>query len=315
MRLLITGSAGFMGRNALLQFPRDWEITALHRPDDGAFARFLKRHDLTHVRAQACELSNAEHVAAAFQRLDSEWDQCLYLAANTSIPFSVAHPEIDLASNTIGLIHTLEHARIGHLVFVSSGAVYIGCNGLVGPETSLSPNLPYAISKLSAEYYANAMHTHRANPANATIVRFFGAYGPYELARKLYTRAVRAFAFERSPEFTVMGDGNNFIDAMYVDDAVAAFRAILERPAHGVETIDLAEGARVTINEIVTRAAQTFGMEAHITHEGESSEYKTYFVDPQAFIDRYGVAPQVDLEEGLRRLARHLAAEDAYAGV
>lgn len=314
MRLLITGSAGFMGRNALLQFPRDWEITALYRPDDGAFARFLERHHLTHVRAQSCELSNEEHVASAFRHLNSEWDQCLYLAANTSIPFSVAHPEVDLASNTIGLIHTLEHARIGHLVFVSSGAVYIGCNGLVGPETPLTPNLPYAISKLSAEYYTRAMHVHRGNPANATIVRFFGAYGPYELARKLYTRAVRAFAFERTPDFTVMGDGNNFIDAMYVDDAVEAFRAILERPAKGIETIDLAEGARVTINEIVTRAAQTFGMEARVAHEGESAEYKTYFVDPQTFVQRYGVAPRVSLEDGLQRLARHLAVEDAYVG-
>ncbi|MGH2503393.1 MAG: NAD-dependent epimerase/dehydratase family protein, partial [Ktedonobacterales bacterium] len=207
MRLLITGSAGFMGHNALLKLPRDWEITALHRPDDGAFERFLARHQLTHVRPQACELSDKEQVEAAFRRLDSEWDQCLYFAANTSIPFSVSHPEVDLASNTIGLIHTLEHAKIGHLVFVSSGAVYIGCNGLVGPGTSLAPDLPYAISKLGGEYYTRALRAHRDNPANATIVRFFGAYGPYELARKLYTRAVRAFAFERTPEFMVMGDG------------------------------------------------------------------------------------------------------------
>lgn len=304
-----------MGHNALLQYPRDWEITALHRPDDGSFARFLERHQLRNVRARACDLSDAAQVAAVFRELASEWDQCLYFAANTSIPFSVAHPEVDLASNTIGLIHILQHAQIGHLVFVSSGAVYIGCKGLVGPETALMPDLPYAISKLSAEYYARAMYTHHNNPASATIVRFFGAYGPYELARKLYTRAVRAFAFERTSEFTVMGDGENFIDAMYVDDAVRAFQAILERPSTGVETIDLAEGARITINEVVTRAARTFGIDPHIIHEGESSEYKTYFVDPQAFVTRYGVAPRITLEDGLQRLARHLAAEDAYAGV
>jgi nucleoside-diphosphate-sugar epimerase len=312
MRLLLTGSAGFMGRNALLRLPHDWEITALYRPDDGAFERFLARYSLIHVRSQACDLSDAEQMQTVFKRLGSTWDQCLYFAANTSVVFSVSHPVSDLASNTIGLIRTLENTKIDHLVFVSSGAVYIGCDGLVGSMTPVTPDLPYAISKLSAEYYVHAMHTQSGNPTNATIVRFFGAYGPYELARKLYTRAVRAFAFERTPEFTVMGDGENMIDAMYVDDAIDAFYAIMMRPAQGIVTVDLGEGAGMTVNKIVTRAARAFDLEAQISHVGETLDYKKYYVDPQAFSSRYGVAPQITLEDGLARLASHLAVEDAY---
>src|SRR5579859_7489620 len=210
MRTLIAGAAGFLGRNALLRFPREWEIAALYRPDGGAFEAFLRRHALTHVHAYACDLTDAEQVRAAANTIGSEWDQCLFLAANTSIPYSIQRPKIDLASNTLTLLHTLMSMRIDHLVFLSSGAVYQGCEGLVGPETPLAPDLPYAISKLAAEHYIHAARKHHGNPARATIVRFFGAYGPYEPARKLYTRIIRRFAFDRLPEYTVIGDGNNF---------------------------------------------------------------------------------------------------------
>jgi UDP-glucose 4-epimerase len=313
MRTLIVGAAGFLGHNALLRFPCKWETAALYRPDDGAFAAFLDRNGLGHVRAQSCDLADAAQVGVAVRALGDEWDQCLFLAANTSIPFSIERPDVDLVSNTLTLLNVLAHMRIGHLVFLSSGAVYLGHVGLVGPETQLAPTLPYAISKLAAEQYIHAGFQYRRNPARATIVRFFGAYGPYEPARKLYTRVTRRFAIERSHEYTITGDGNNYIDAMYVDDAIDALRATLQQPADGVETVDLGVGAGETVNSVVERAARVFGLEARITHTGESPEYIAFRIDPERFAARYGVRPRTPLEDGLRSLAAHLAKEDAYA--
>ena len=57
------------------------------------------------------------------------------------------------------------------------------------------------------------------------MVRFFGAYGPYEASHKIYTRLVRAFALESRNTYTIYGDGANLIDAMYVDDAIDAVAA------------------------------------------------------------------------------------------
>lgn len=254
--------------------------------------RFLDHHHLTHARMQACAFSKAEHVASAFRLLDSEWDQCLYLTAHTSISLPVPHPEVDLTSNTIGLNHALEHARIGHPVFVPAGRVYSGCKGLVEPDAPPSPDLPDPISMLSKEDYTRATQAQCGSPMNATIVGFCGAYGPYELACRLYTRAARTPAFVRIPDFTVMGDGNNVIDTMYVDDAIQAFCAFLEHPATRVESVDVAEGAHVTLKKIGTRAAQAFDIAARLALEGESAEYTMHAGAPQTFIRRYGVAPQ-----------------------
>ncbi len=171
----------------------------------------------------------------------------------------------------------------------------------------MAPTLPYAISKLASEQYIQAFVRHRGRPRRATIVRFFGAFGPYEPPRKLYTKLVRRFAIERNPAFTIIGDGENYIDAMYVNDAVHALHLILEAPPdEGVRTVDLGVGARETVNEVVLRAAHVFGIEPQIEHTGDSPEYITFAIDPSVFARQYGFAPSVSLEEGFQRLAAHL---------
>jgi UDP-glucose 4-epimerase len=293
----------------LLALPAEWQVVALHRPGTAALPAFLHTHGLEHVTAVACELTDTHSVHEATFQVGNEFDCCIYLAANTSIPDSIAHPLNDLASNTVGLLHVLEHCRFEHIIFFSSGAVYEGLRGDVGPHAPVAPTLPYAISKLAAERYVAAYVERRQTVARATIVRFFGAYGPYEPARKLYTRVVRRFAIDRAPDYTVTGDGENYIDAMYVDDAVRALLAMMERPPTGVYITDLGLGNRETVNAVVRRAAHTFGVEPVITHTGESPEYITFAIDPLPFRTRYGVVPQVPLEEGLQRLAAHLHTE------
>jgi nucleoside-diphosphate-sugar epimerase len=308
MRLLLTGGTGFLGHNALLTLPRSWEVVALYRPQRTSFPAFLDAHGLSYVRAVPCDLTDAAQVERALKEVGREFDICLYLASNTWIPGSIQQPVEDLTTNTISLLNTLGASQINHLVYFSSGAVYIGIHGMVGPNTFVTPTLPYAVSKLASEHYIRAFARYRGTPSRSTIVRFYGAYGPYEPARKIYTALVRRFAFERNPQFTVRGDGENYIDAMYVDDTMRAIHAVLASPpTEGVECIDLGVGRGETINELVTRAAHLFGLEPEITHVDDSPEYITFRCDPRPFATRYSFTPEIPLEDGLQRLANHLA--------
>lgn len=314
MRLLITGAAGFLGRNALLAIPNSWQVVALYRPGSGEFLAFLEAHKLNHVQPVACDLTDGHQVEQAIGRIGGNFDSCLALASNTSIPSSIERPIQDLTTNVIGLLHILQCCSFDHLIYLSSGAVYVGLTGLVGPASAVSPKLPYAISKLAAEQYIQAFAYHYQTPKHATIIRFFGAYGPYEPSRKLYTKLVRRFAFERNPHFTVIGDGENYIDAMYVDDAIRALMAVLTLPAvEKIRCIDLGVGSRETINQVVMRAAHTFGLEPRISHEGSTAEYIRFVIDPESFASTYQFMPTVSLEVGFRYLAAHLQQEDSIA--
>lgn len=312
MRLLITGASGFIGRNVLLALPHTWEVVALYRSENSDFLRFIQFHQLGHVQAMRCDLTDVHQVNHAISQVGGDFESCLALASNTSIPGSIEQPTQDLMTNAVGLLHILQYCTFEHFVYLSSGAVYVGLKGLVSPASALSPTLPYAISKLAAEQYVRVFVELRETLRSATIIRFFGAYGPYEPSRKLYTKLVHRFAFERNPHFTIIGDGENYIDAMYVDDAIKALMAVLTQPpSDKVYCVDLGIGSRETVNQMVTRAAHIFGLEPQLHHNDAAAEYIQFFIDPQPFASTYQFMPSIPLEVGLKHLAVHLLQEES----
>lgn len=307
MRLLVTGAAGFLGRNVLLTVPRSWQVVALYRPGNVAFLQFVSQHELRNVQPVACDVTDIHQVQHIMADCGNVFDSCLALASNTSIPLSIEQPAQDLSINTLGLLTILETCVFDHVVFLSTGTVYDGLTGRVGPTSAVFPVLPYAISKLTSEQYIRAFVRYRQTLKHATIIRFFGAYGPYEPERKLYTKLVRQFAFERNPCFTVTGDGEDYIDAMYVDDACQALMAVLQTsPEERICCIDLGAGRGERVNQVVTRAAHLFGVEPQIQHIGTPASYIQFCIDARPFAHRYNFSTTIPLEVGLKRLAAHL---------
>jgi nucleoside-diphosphate-sugar epimerase len=299
--VLVTGASGFLGRNLLLALPRDWEVLAIWHSTP--IEEFCTRHRLTHVKPVRADLAAGD--------LDGvgDLDACVALAANGDPARSLAEPRMDLGANALSLLTVLERVRTGRLVFLSSGAVYDGLRGAVGPATPVAPTLPYAVSKLAAERYL--AHFVREGRVGAGVaLRFFGAYGPFEPERKIYTRLVRRFAIERKASFRITGDGRNLIDAMYVDDAVRGILAVLEDPpvSPGFAVADFAAGSPITIRSLVEQAAAAFGLVAEIEAAGAVPEYIEFHSADDTVARRYGVSPRVELADGLRRLANHLGA-------
>ena len=301
MRLIVTGASGFIGRNVLLRAPRDWAITAVyhHTPLEA----FITRHRLSHVRAVQCDLLDVAAVDR-FAQTDGRADAVLYLAANGDPALSATQPVLDLASNTTALVNFLERCHAGHIVYVSSGAVYDGLHGPVSPASSVSPRLPYAISKLASEQYLRFFCERRKTVDSFINVRFFGAYGPYEAARKITTRWLSAVdAGQR--EFVIRGNGENLIDFMYVDDAVDGFLA-LARAAGERRTIDFASGSPVTVNEVVRAMARACGVEVRVRHDGHTEEFIEFRSVDSTMRERFGFTPTISMADGLARLRDHL---------
>lgn len=303
MRVLVTGASGFIGRNVLLRAPREWDIVAVYN-QAASLRTFVALNHLDHVRAEHCDLTNAESVRTMLKAAGGPIDAVLYLAANADPAVSAEAPARDLHHNTVALVTLLEQCHAGHVVYVSSGAVYDGLQGAVSPQTPVSPLLPYAISKLASEQYLRFFCERKGSVGSFINVRFFGAYGPYEATRKITTRWLSAVAAGQR-EFVIRGNGENLIDFMYVDDAVDGFLSLVK--AGGARlTVDLASGTPVTVNQVVGAMAGVMGVDISVRHEGHTEEFIEFRSVDTTMRDRFGFAPTISLPDGLGRLRAHL---------
>ena len=299
MKLVVTGASGFIGHNVLLRAPRDWEIVAVYNRTPG-LEDFVKAEGLSNVRPVRCDLLNEDEVKSLARAIGGRPDAMLYLAANGDPAASAERPRWDLESNTVALVTCLEQCPADHVVYVSSGAVYDGLRGPVSPASAVSPRLPYAISKLASEQYLRFFAEQRGSVGSYINVRFFGAYGPYEPARKITTRWLSAMAAGQR-EFVIRGNGENLIDFMYVDDAVDGFLTLV-RATGTRATVDFASGAPVSVNQVVRAMAATLGVAVVLRHEGNVAEYIEFQSADTAMRQQFGIVPTITFADGLKRL-------------
>jgi nucleoside-diphosphate-sugar epimerase len=302
MNLLITGASGFIGRNFIRALPKDWgAIAVYHRSGD--FPAFVEQLGRANVRPVRIDLAD-EDAVRGLQSFEGSFDACVFLAANGDPAASVAGPGFDLRSNTLSLVRLVEALRFKKIIYFSSGAVYDGLQGGVSPTVPIAPVLPYAISKFASEHYLR--HFQQVGRiGDVFIVRFFGAYGPFEPERKIYGRLIRRFAFEKDPRFTIRGDGHNLIDAMHVDDAIRAIQLLVTTPERGA-IADCASGHPISLKNLAETVAQVFGLQAELTYVGSVPECIEFHSVDDTMRTKYQFTPRIELSEGLERFAAFL---------
>ncbi|MBM3253754.1 MAG: NAD(P)-dependent oxidoreductase, partial [Candidatus Omnitrophica bacterium] len=298
------GASGFIGKNFVLMAPRDWEITAtFFKTVD--FPKFLQLNLLNNVKPHKVNLIDDAEVKDLAKKTGGLFDAILFLAANSNPSYSLDNPLFDLNSNICSLINILERFRCKRFIYLSSGAVYDGLQGLVSPDSNLSPTLPYAISKMASEKYVKFYSIRRKTIEEYVILRFFGAYGPYESPRKIYTRLINSFYFNNNDELIIYGDGKNYIDAMYVEDAINGILKVLLSKEKNI-TVDFGCGEPITLKELVLRVGKFFGKEIKINFKGEAAEYITWYMSKDQMSRRFGFTPRISLEEGLSKFVKYL---------
>jgi nucleoside-diphosphate-sugar epimerase len=302
MKILVTGASGFIGKNLLLKIGNSYDVFALYNSDI-FFNEFLSSSNLNNVKPIKVNLIDVDEVKE-FSKRNTHFDLCIFLAANGDPAKSAKMPAFDLLSNTMALINLLDAIKINKLIYFSSGAVYDGLKGYVNPSSRVNPILPYAISKFSSEKYV-LFFKNIEKLDTFCIVRFFGAYGPHEATRKIYSKLVQKFAIEQECEFEIKGDGKNFIDAMYISDAVDAIQ-LLMFDNNPPPIVDLYSNSPLSIAELVKFSANLFGIDPLIKFSGDVPEYIEFRSNDQTLFSRYGFFPKVSLEVGLNRLYGHL---------
>lgn len=240
MRVLVTGSAGFIGfhlcRLLLDEGATVAGLDGMTPYYDPALKR--QRHDLLAARAgfTATEAMLEDAGALGRAMAAARPDVVVHLAAQAGVRYSIEAPRSYVDANLVGTFNLLEAARAAgarHVLIASTSSVYGANPDLPYRETDRAdwPVSFYAATKKATEAMAHALAHIHALPI--TVFRFFTVYGPWGRPDMALFRFTEAIVQGRPIE--VYNGGEMWRDFTYVDDLVRAVRLLIDRVPPGPE--------------------------------------------------------------------------------
>ena len=236
MKILVTGSAGFIGSALTLRLlARGDAVIGIDNHNnyydpalkEARLARHAKHPKYIHLRTDLADRKAIEDVFKAHQP-----QRVVNLAAQAGVRFSIDNPLAYIDSNIVGFAHILEgcrHSGVEHLVYASSSSVY-GANTAM--PFSVHHNVDHPLSLYAASKKANELMAHTySNLYNlpTTGLRFFTVYGPWgrpDMALFKFTKAILA-----GEPIQVFNHGKHRRDFTYIDDIVEGVIRVLDQPA------------------------------------------------------------------------------------
>jgi UDP-glucuronate 4-epimerase len=334
MKILVTGSAGFIGfhlTKALLE--RGDEVVGLDNIND-YYDVELKHARLYELGIEPKE--NKETLSIRYPKhrfiyahleddvLLSEvfrqerFDGVCHLAAQAGVRYSLENPKAYIQSNIVGFLNILEacrHYGVQNLCYASSSSVY-GLNESQPFCTHHHTDHPlslYAATKKSNEMMAHT-YSHLYGIAT-TGLRFFTVYGPWgrpDMAPMLFADALR---HDRAIE--VFNHGKMSRDFTYIDDIVSGILKVIDHPAiasshfdahHPNPSISLApyrlynigNNAPVNLMEFIETLEKAMGKEAKKNFmDIQAGDVESTYADTSGLIEDFDYAPHTPLHKGI----------------
>lgn len=337
--ILVTGSAGFIGSNLVLELLKsesEATIVGLDNVND-YYDVSIKEWRLSEIEKAAAESSCSYHFIkgdladrAVIDRLFADYKPTVVvnLAAQAGVRYSITNPDAYIQSNLIGFYNILEACRhaepaVEHLVYASSSSVY-GSNKKVPYSTEDKVDNPvslYAATKKSNELLAHAYSKLYNIPS--TGLRFFTVYGPAgrpDMAYFGFTNKLR-----KGETIQIFNYGNCKRDFTFVDDIVEGVKRVMKGapekavgedglpiPPYAVYNIgnsnpeNLLDFVTILQEELIRAEVlpADYDFEAHKKLVPmQPGDVPVTYADTGALERDYGFKPNTDLRDGLRKFA------------
>ena len=337
--ILITGAAGFIGSNLVLELLRTLDAVQIVGLDN--------MNDYYDVSIKEYRLRQIEALAA--QKKESRWtflrgsiadralvDDCfakygfdvvVNLAAQAGVRYSITNPDVYIESNIIGFYNILEACRkypVEHLVYASSSSVY-GTNKKIPYSTEDKVDNPvslYAATKKSNELFAHSYSKLYNIPS--TGLRFFTVYGPAGRPDMAYFGFTNKLL--KGETIEIFNFGNCKRDFTYVDDIVEGIKRVMQHapeksvgedglpvPAYAVYNIgnnnpeNLLDFVDILQQELIAAGVlpEDYDFEAHKKLVPmQPGDVPITYADTTALERDFGFKPSTSLRMGLRKFAQ-----------
>ena len=300
--VLVTGGAGFIGSNLAEEL--------IHR---GARVRVIDnfvtgfRENLAEIRGDLDLIEGDINDAVAVGKAIDGVEVIFHEAALPSVPRSVENPAETHRACVDGTFNLLVQAKekgVRRVVYAASSSAYGDQEALPKIETMApEPLSPYAVAKLVGEYYCSVFH--KVYGLETISLRYFNVFGPRQNPSSQYSGVISRFidALMKGGRPVIYGDGEQSRDFTYIANVVDANIRAAETTKGLGRTLNVANGERVSLNEllgVLKGIIGNEGVEADYQPE-RKGDVKHSQAGNERAVEWLGYRKLVGLEEGLKR--------------
>lgn len=248
---IVTGGAGFIGSNLVdVLVKKGHRVIILDNFISGKKVN-LRHHKKKNVKIIKLDISKSKKLNNYFK----DADYVFHLAALAEIIPSIKNPKKYFLNNVIGTLNILEAARntkIKKLIYAASSSCYgIPKKFPTSESDKIDLKHPYALTKFLGEILVIKYASIFKMP-NISF-RFFNVYGPRLNTTGQYAAVFGNFLKQKKNKkpLTIVGDGKQTRDFIYVDDLIDAFLKVIKTPLTN-KIYNLGSGKETSINEIAS---------------------------------------------------------------
>ena len=299
MRFLITGAAGFLGAPLANSLVADGHrVVGLDDLSTGNPQQLSPEVHL--VRG---DINDRPKLWSLLQDVD-----CVYhLAARVIVPESLLYPrDYNLVNvgGTVTLMEAMRDVGVKRVILISSGTIYGNQrNQPMNERVRPNPHSPYAVSKLSAEYYMRTIGNLWG--IETVCLRVFNAYGPGQPLPPSHGPVIPYCLRQAMDNGTIVvhGNGKQTRDYVFVEDVVDAMIAASFTDKINRLIINVGSGKETSVNEIVKTVIELTGTKPEIVvNKSHDSGPSRMCADLSLATKKLGYFPKVGLEEGITRV-------------
>jgi dTDP-glucose 4,6-dehydratase/UDP-glucose 4-epimerase len=259
-KLLIIGSTGFIGKNAVSYFiDKGYEVFCA---------------DIVIKEEKNYFVLNPESSDFSFLFLQQKYDVCINASGAASVPLSFQYPAIDFSLNVLNVFNILEAIRKYNpkckFINFSSAAVYGNPETLPVKENSaINPLSPYGFHKHYSENICKEFY--QSYHIQTLSLRVFSAYGE-GLKKQLFWDIYKKLQNATDNQVVLYGTGNESRDFIYIRDLLKAIELLIQKHEFKGQAINVASGIEVTIKEAAEIFIKNLNPEIKLTFNNQTKQ-------------------------------------------
>jgi UDP-glucose 4-epimerase len=311
-RILVTGGAGFIGSHLVDSLVGDNEVTVVDNLSSGT-----KQNVQQHVEKDAIRFVQADILDVEEMRGIVRDSQVVFHLAVQNLRLSLFNPHLAHEVNSTGSLNLCQaalEAKVEKFVYVSSSEVYGTAKTVPMKEDHpLEPTTPYGASKLAGEAYARSYGLSFGLPV--VMVRPFNTYGPRSHLEGASAEAIPRFVLRviNGLPPIIFGDGKQTRDFTDVRDIVRGIILAAECNALIGQTVNVAAGREVSINEVARIVLEVLGRNGElepIHMEPRPGDVRRHYADISKARKILGFQPEIGIALGIRHYVDWLRNQD-----